>query len=117
CGPNQDCENGKCTCPDNKKNCSGTCTDTQTDNKNCGFCGHPCDSKENCVDGKCCPKSGPEGGRNKTNETSGPVEKGGRNKTNETSGPVEKGGRNKSNETSGPVEKDGKNKINETTGP
>ncbi|KAJ3231366.1 hypothetical protein HDU81_003842 [Chytriomyces hyalinus] len=77
CGTDESCVNGKCTnteknsascaknsplfdqppkaCPDSKPNCvQGTCTDFQTDPKNCGGVNGLClDPYFNCVKGKC----------------------------------------------------------------
>jgi hypothetical protein len=37
-------------------NCGGTCTNTNTDNNNCGACGTVCDTGagQSCTSGKCC---------------------------------------------------------------
>lgn len=34
--------------------CEPICTDTDTDEDNCGFCGHECSAGEDCTDGDCC---------------------------------------------------------------
>lgn len=48
-----DCEDF-CRCPSPLTFCSGMCTDTDTDNRNCGECGHVCEAPEpNCVSGRC----------------------------------------------------------------
>jgi hypothetical protein len=40
-------------CPSGKTSCSGVCTDTLTDGKNCGGCGHTCGTSQVCNDGTC----------------------------------------------------------------
>jgi hypothetical protein len=54
------CNNGVCGCPPGKTNCGGSsCTDTQTDNSNCGMCGKACpalplpNSGSSCSSGQC----------------------------------------------------------------
>jgi hypothetical protein len=43
-------------CPNNETSCSGTCTDTTSDNANCGQCGLACTGGESCLASKCaCP--------------------------------------------------------------
>jgi hypothetical protein len=38
------------------KCCSGHCTNTSSDRKNCGQCGHSCPTNTPCIDGQCaCP--------------------------------------------------------------
>jgi hypothetical protein len=41
------------TCPTGKAMCAGVCTDTGTDGKNCGQCGHACGMSQVCNDGTC----------------------------------------------------------------
>jgi hypothetical protein len=54
------CNSGVCGCPTGQSNCGGSsCTDTQTDNANCGTCGHACpvlpspSSGSACYSGQC----------------------------------------------------------------
>ncbi|KAK3316823.1 hypothetical protein B0H66DRAFT_641598 [Apodospora peruviana] len=39
--------------------CSGACTDTDTDEANCGGCGHACDDDATCTDGVCVAPTPP----------------------------------------------------------
>jgi len=48
------CGNGDCVCNAPKTPCANLCTDTQSDDKNCGSCGHDC-LGGTCVGGKCQP--------------------------------------------------------------
>jgi len=51
------CANGTCAiqCPMGKTECAGICTDTKTDNDNCGMCGTTCAAMtEQCLQGLCC---------------------------------------------------------------
>jgi hypothetical protein len=47
-------------CPALQTACGGTCTTTNTDNNNCGSCGHVCNTAggESCVSGVCTCSSG-----------------------------------------------------------
>jgi hypothetical protein len=54
CGSGFTCSGGDCKCNSPKTTCGDTCTDTQTDNKNCGQCGHDCLGSA-CTAGKCQP--------------------------------------------------------------
>jgi hypothetical protein len=52
--------NYKC-CPVPEQCCDGTnCTDTDTDNNNCGACGQACASDQTCESGKCICMNGGE---------------------------------------------------------
>jgi hypothetical protein len=45
-----------CLAPTTK--CGGTCVDTTTDARNCGYCGQTCEADQHCSNGKCvssCP--------------------------------------------------------------
>jgi hypothetical protein len=43
-------------CPTGETSCSGTCTDTTKDSKNCGMCGNPCAAGQVCANSACgCP--------------------------------------------------------------
>ena len=61
CIPPKLCIGGQCVCPPDQPNlqdCGGpTCTDTDTDPGNCGFCGHACSlpnvAFQICADGEC----------------------------------------------------------------
>jgi hypothetical protein len=53
---------GKCTsgcsdsvpsCPSGQTACVTTCTDVQSDAKNCGACGNVCPTGQTCAQGKC----------------------------------------------------------------
>jgi len=43
----------KCVCPEGKTECSGKCTDTNSDPKNCGYCGNSCAENYVCNNGAC----------------------------------------------------------------
>ena len=51
------CVDGRCEliCTSGTTNCSGKCTNTQTDPNNCGKCGNACKTGQACVAGKCAP--------------------------------------------------------------
>jgi hypothetical protein len=63
---NAACYGGKCNpggCPGGLTACSNACVDTQTDNNNCGGCGHQCmptagGQQTGCVGGACVPIAG-----------------------------------------------------------
>ena len=40
-------------CPSDKIACNGVCTETRTDNMNCGYCGNSCPEGKNCQNGNC----------------------------------------------------------------
>lgn len=45
-------------CPADRRLCNNNCTDTLTDNKNCGTCGNTCPAGQSCTNGNCmlsCP--------------------------------------------------------------
>lgn len=43
-------------CPAPQSDCSGSCTDTSTDENNCGVCSHACPQGASCISGLCsCP--------------------------------------------------------------
>jgi len=50
CASGYVCSGGACSC--SKTECSGACVDIQTDNANCGKCGHSCQGGT-CSGGKC----------------------------------------------------------------
>jgi hypothetical protein len=53
------CESGTAACFSTAPtNCSGTCTNTNTDNNNCGTCGTVCTAPETCNGGTCSCASG-----------------------------------------------------------
>jgi hypothetical protein len=46
------------TCPTDRRLCGTNCTDTLTDNSNCGYCGNTCTRGQTCINGHCmldCP--------------------------------------------------------------
>lgn len=48
----------RCGCPHHLERCGGKCTDTRTNPRHCGSCGHPCSAGEVCSHGQCasqCP--------------------------------------------------------------
>jgi hypothetical protein len=49
------CGNAMCgfTCDGSYTNCAGSCTDLTTDHGNCGRCGNPCATGQQCVNGGC----------------------------------------------------------------
>ena len=64
CGPNQECQRGQCNgCQRGELACNGYdrytavsfiyCTDPQSNNANCGKCGHACPEGLSCVGGHC----------------------------------------------------------------
>jgi hypothetical protein len=59
CSTGYSCSGGSCVCgPAPYQICNGTCTDTYTDDSNCGTCGTVCDTAGgyNCFRGACtCP--------------------------------------------------------------
>ncbi len=57
CGGGRVCLGGSCDCPNGTTVCSGVCTDTQTDEANCGTCGTACAATEVCQIGRCFPRS------------------------------------------------------------
>ena len=40
-------------CPSDKMSCNGNCTDTRTDNSNCGYCENSCPAGKYCLNGNC----------------------------------------------------------------
>ncbi|MCD6498021.1 MAG: hypothetical protein J7M25_06915 [Deltaproteobacteria bacterium] len=48
---------GVLVCPDGLTGCDGTCVDTETDDENCGACGHRCGDGETCREGTCMVKN------------------------------------------------------------
>ncbi len=54
CGGFGACTAGTCACPTGSTFCGAKCTNTQTDNSNCGFCGKLCQGGTSCVGGICC---------------------------------------------------------------
>ncbi len=46
-----------CACSSGETSCSGTCTNPQSDNANCGVCGNVCPEGTTCLNGSCeaCP--------------------------------------------------------------
>jgi hypothetical protein len=48
-------------CPSGQTRCFGSCTNTNSDPSNCGFCGLDCDEDEVCTSGQCV-ESGCDGG-------------------------------------------------------
>ena len=56
CPSGATCVSYKCTCSGyTSDDCSGLCTNKQTDSNNCGVCGNVCGSGQVCVGGKCAP--------------------------------------------------------------
>lgn len=58
CRADQFCRDGRCAprCLAPEIECSGICTDTSSDDANCGTCGRACADLEQCVAGACtCP--------------------------------------------------------------
>jgi hypothetical protein len=56
-GPDGHCNlDSRCNitcCGDSLTACKGSCVDTNTDNDNCGACGHACPSSQTCTGGVC----------------------------------------------------------------
>ena len=71
CGESQRCIGGTCalmptgsvevTCRLGQTACSGTCTDLETDEFNCGTCGRACMSGRVCIEGECLQSGGEDG--------------------------------------------------------
>jgi hypothetical protein len=40
-------------CPQDETACGGVCTDTSSDEANCGACGTPCLGDQSCIEGNC----------------------------------------------------------------
>jgi hypothetical protein len=63
CQPGEVCSGGTCTvnCTLPQVNCNGACVDRDTDELNCGTCGHVCASGQTCTGGVCgaCPAGAP----------------------------------------------------------
>jgi hypothetical protein len=84
CDPGQFCSGGSCQCPSGQLDCPSSgghnqCTDTQTDNNNCGGCnglgGVVCGAGTSCQAGQCvsdCPTSSTSGA-SKISGTSNPA--------------------------------------------
>ena len=61
CCTSADCTGGKvcpgpgqaCACPSGRIDCGGTCINPQTDEANCGSCGHVCETGRTCCAGDC----------------------------------------------------------------
>jgi hypothetical protein len=53
-------------CPSGQTKCFGSCTNTNSDPRNCGFCGVDCDEDEVCSNGQCVD-SGCSGGLTRCN--------------------------------------------------
>jgi hypothetical protein len=53
CAPGESCAAGACVCNPGLSTCGGACVDTQTDNANCGLCGHACAMGTTCALGSC----------------------------------------------------------------
>lgn len=53
------CQASKCktSCPSGKTQCGDQCVDTQSDNLNCGSCGHVCSGNHACDYSKCSTNS------------------------------------------------------------
>lgn len=65
CPPDQDCQAGECRCGSmagcepGERCCRDGCTDLETDESNCGFCGRQCHSAYACIAGDCtCEQAG-----------------------------------------------------------
>lgn len=56
CGPQDECIGGSCysQCTGATLSCGSDCVDPDTDNNNCGSCGHQCGTGQACSVGQCC---------------------------------------------------------------
>jgi hypothetical protein len=52
-GATQDPHTCQCVCPQGQTLCNSACVNTQTDDSNCGMCGHACPSGQTCSAGVC----------------------------------------------------------------
>ena len=66
CDGTADATQAECSCPSGGTKCGEVCTDTSTDNENCGGCNTRCTNGTRCVNGRCaCPVAScplPDGG-------------------------------------------------------
>ena len=58
CGSNAYCSSGNCYCNSGYGNCNGNFSDGceanfNSDNYNCGYCGHVCGANQQCISGSC----------------------------------------------------------------
>ena len=68
CAGGQTCAGGACGCFGASSTCDGgTCVDTRIDSSNCGSCGKPCPSGQQCAASTCFPHDCPS-------QTCGPLE-------------------------------------------